>query len=146
MNLGKVWRPLTSPQESLPWSKAEQHATSKGGRLLSPLDSWEIIDHCLVGGLVAIFYFPIYWVANHPNWLSYFSEGWPNQQPVVVFIKGGLWNTWGFEWPKIEIRYMQSHSNDMVNMRRKMPWLDIYLGEVHFTKMVRISCGCNRYW
>ena len=21
----------------------------------------------LVGGLVAIFYFPIYWVANHPN-------------------------------------------------------------------------------
>ena len=29
----------------------------------------------LVGGLVAIFYFPIYWVANHPNWFSYFSEG-----------------------------------------------------------------------
>ena len=29
----------------------------------------------LVGGLVAIFYFPIHWVANHPNWLSYFSEG-----------------------------------------------------------------------
>ena len=29
----------------------------------------------LVGGLVAIFYCPIYWVANHPNWLSYFSEG-----------------------------------------------------------------------
>ena len=22
-----------------------------------------------------------YWVANHPNWLSYFSEGWPNHQP-----------------------------------------------------------------
>ena len=35
----------------------------------------------LVGGLVAIFYFPIYWVSNHPNWLSYFSEGWPNHQP-----------------------------------------------------------------
>ena len=34
------------------------------------------LPHCLnlVGGLVAIFYFPIYWVANHPNWLSYFSE------------------------------------------------------------------------
>ena len=30
-----------------------------------------------------IFYFPIYWVANHPNWLSYFSEGWPNHQPVI---------------------------------------------------------------
>ena len=41
-------------------------------------DMWPI----LVGGLVAIFYFPIYWVSNHPNWLSYFSEGWPNHQPV----------------------------------------------------------------
>ena len=38
----------------------------------------------LVGGLVAILYFPtIYWESNHPNWLSYFSEGWPNHQPVV---------------------------------------------------------------
>ena len=26
----------------------------------------------LVGGLVAILYFPIYWVANHPNWLMFF--------------------------------------------------------------------------
>ena len=32
------------------------------------------------------FYFPIYWVANHPKWLSYFSEGWPNHQPVVYLI------------------------------------------------------------
>ena len=30
------------------------------------------------------FYFPIYWVANHPNWLSYFSEGWLNHQPGHV--------------------------------------------------------------
>ena len=37
----------------------------------------------LVGGLVAIFYCPIYWVANHPSWLSYFSEGWPNHQPDI---------------------------------------------------------------
>ena len=29
----------------------------------------------LVGGLEHFFYFPIYWVANHPKWLSYFSEG-----------------------------------------------------------------------
>ena len=41
----------------------------------------------LVGGLVAIFYFPIYWVANHPNWLSYFSEGWPNHQPGDMKLK-----------------------------------------------------------
>ena len=23
---------------------------------------------------------------NHPNWLSYFSEGWPNHQPVMVLV------------------------------------------------------------
>ena len=40
-----------------------------------------VID--LVGGLVAMFYFPIYWVANHPNWRNHiFPEGWPNHQPV----------------------------------------------------------------
>ena len=33
------------------------------------------------------FYFPIYWVANHPNWLSYFSEGWPNHQPDMKSSK-----------------------------------------------------------
>ena len=27
-----------------------------------------------------------YWVANHPNRLSYFSEGWPNHQPVYIYI------------------------------------------------------------
>ena len=32
-----------------------------------------------------MFYFPIYWEFHHPNWLSYFSEGWPNHQPVIVF-------------------------------------------------------------
>ena len=38
-----------------------------------------------------IFYFPIYWVANHPNWRSYFSEGWPNHQPgEIPLIQHGL--------------------------------------------------------
>ena len=31
-----------------------------------------------------IFYFPIYWEFHHPNWLSYFSEGWPNHQPEML--------------------------------------------------------------
>ena len=48
----------------------------------------------LVGGLVAIFYFPMYWVANHPNWRSYFSEGWPNHQPDM--IRKGLFLSSGF--------------------------------------------------
>ena len=30
--------------------------------------------------------FPIDWVSNHPNWLSYFSEGWPNHQPDGDFM------------------------------------------------------------
>ena len=39
----------------------------------------------LVGGLVAMFYFPIYWVAFIiPIDGPYFSEGWPNHQPVEV--------------------------------------------------------------
>ena len=40
-----------------------------------------LFSHILGTILVAIFYFPIFWVSNHPNWLSYFSEGWPNHQP-----------------------------------------------------------------
>ena len=34
-----------------------------------------------------IFYFPIYWECHHPNWLSYFSEGWPNHQPDMISWK-----------------------------------------------------------
>ena len=46
----------------------------------------------LVGGLVAIFYFPIYWVANHPNWLSYFSEGFkpPTRWILMTYLHGNL--------------------------------------------------------
>ena len=33
-----------------------------------------------------IFYFPIYWESHHPHWLSYFSEGWPNHQPVMILF------------------------------------------------------------
>ena len=33
------------------------------------------------------FYFPIHWVSNHPNWRSYFSEGWPNHQPAYICKK-----------------------------------------------------------
>ena len=40
-----------------------------------------LINWLVVGGLEHQFYFPIYWESHHPNWLSYFSEGWPNHQP-----------------------------------------------------------------
>ena len=32
-------------------------------------------------------HFPIYWECHHPNWLSYFSEGWLNHQPVGDLLK-----------------------------------------------------------
>ena len=48
----------------------------------SDRDYWlmrlEITHDYLVGGLVAIFYFPIYWVYNHPNWRTHiFQRGGP---------------------------------------------------------------------
>ena len=30
-------------------------------------------------------HFSIYWECHHPIWLSYFSEGWLNHQPVFVY-------------------------------------------------------------
>ena len=43
----------------------------------------------LVGGL-NIFYFTIYWECHHPNWLSYFSEGFkpPTRLPFTSAISG----------------------------------------------------------
>ena len=50
------------------------HLRCPGGILVNRMGrGWE--RKWLVGGLEHQFYFPIYWVANHPNWLSYFSEG-----------------------------------------------------------------------
>ena len=47
----------------------------------------------LVGGLVAIFYFPIYWVANHPNWRTHiFQDGVAKNHQAAEFMKtfGGV--------------------------------------------------------
>ena len=54
------------------------HHSSTLNHFWSPQQRW-----CsLVGGLVAIFWiFPFSWECHHPNWRSYFSEGWPNHQP-----------------------------------------------------------------
>ena len=47
--------------------------------------SWAVFVW-LVVWLPSILFSQKYWVSNHPNWLSYFSEGWPNHQPVVVLL------------------------------------------------------------
>ena len=42
----------------------------------------------LVGGLVAIFYFPISWVANHPNWRTpIFQRGGPTTNQIYVSLR-----------------------------------------------------------
>ena len=41
-------------------------------------------DFCLVGGLEHFLFSHILGISNHPNWRSYFSEGWPNHQPVML--------------------------------------------------------------
>ena len=56
--------------------------TKKHGDI-TDVDNGDTIQ-LLVGGLVAIFHFPIYWEFHHPNWFSYFSEGWPNHQPDYI--------------------------------------------------------------
>ena len=60
------------------WAKHKSHVSCRA-------EVWQDTRFDIIWLVVwNIFYFPIYWVANHPNWLSYFSEGWPNHQPVIV--------------------------------------------------------------
>ena len=68
----------------------------------------------LVGGLVAIFYFPIYWVSNHPNWLSYFSEGWPwptNQNRIALnpWLAGSLYESGSWHWVRNWLRVQRGN-------------------------------------
>ena len=44
----------------------------------------------MVGGLEHFLCFSIYWKFHHPNWLSYFSEGWLNHQPVIFMFPSFL--------------------------------------------------------
>jgi hypothetical protein len=43
------------------------------------------VYYVLVGGLEH-FLFSIYWEFHHPSWLSYFSEGFFNHQPVCIHL------------------------------------------------------------
>ena len=52
---------------------------------LIPLTNWLVV-------WLPCFMFP-YIGNNHPNWLSYFSEGWPNHQPAkyIGYIPDDKW-------------------------------------------------------
>ena len=91
----------------LPRSKVDHQSMVRSDHL-------SIIKLYLVGGLVAIFYFPRNIGNTHPNWLSYFSEGWPNHQPGIIMYhvrdlenpsRGWVTNfpscpTWPCQWPR----------------------------------------------
>ena len=57
-------------------------------RYIHPIKSYVTVKHCLVGGLEHFLFFP-YICNNHPNWLSYFSEGFvqpPTSSMIDVFF------------------------------------------------------------
>ena len=59
----------------------------KCGATLSHWSSGPFPIDSLVGGLVAIFYVPIYWVSNHPNWRTHiFQRGGPGPPTSSVVI------------------------------------------------------------
>ena len=68
-------RSMEMPRRKICWSVVIRKTSSK-------LDQFGANHHCLVVWL-PFFIFP-YIGNNHPNWLSYFSEGWPNHQPDQV--------------------------------------------------------------
>ena len=104
--------------------------------------SWGFKHHqasyYLVGGLVAIFgIFPlILGMSNHPNWWTYFSEGWPNHQPDGKFhgdfYRGTSWKfrifpfwdgcffQWGHGW------FPARHGATPMFLSLEPPWLVIW--------------------
>ena len=75
---------------------------------------WQVIVICksavfakrplLVGGLAHLDCFSICWEFHHPNWLSYFSEGWNHQPDWDVS------DTWKLQMP-CTVRIRQSTEN-----------------------------------
>ena len=59
---------------------------------------------CLVRGLVAIFDFPIYWVANHPNWLIFF-RGVETTNQIIMGNYGILWDIYQYENGRLVITH-----------------------------------------
>ena len=55
-----------------------------------------------------IFYFSIYWECHHPNWLSYYSEGWLNHQGENTWTLdlefGGRYDDYDIFWFSVYFR------------------------------------------
>ena len=64
------------------WTWRGRGLATKGGGKGG--DFGEVLIFWLVVWLPSILFSQKYWFSNHPNWRSYFSEGWPNHEPVLV--------------------------------------------------------------
>ena len=87
-----------------------------------PIFDWKTSDMAktvwnLVGGLVAMFYFPIYWEFHHPNWRTHiFSEGWPWPTNQIANKRNGL-----KLWPTTRGTNPSNYSIIPFNMQRPSP-------------------------
>ena len=72
---------LTCDYLELRWIKAMIVISDWWLQIFSAFQDVSIIQNWLVVWLPFFDFSHQYWVSNHPNWRSYFSEGWPNHQP-----------------------------------------------------------------
>ena len=86
-------RPERSPRPLQPYLLRLDEVVRLGGQ--NHESNWS--ESCSAGWWFGTFYIFPYIGNNHPNWLSYFSEGWPNHQP-----EKGCSSVSGFakEWKK----------------------------------------------
>ena len=74
------------------------------------------------------FIFPYIW-NNHPNWLSYFSEGWPNHQPEDLSLPCQGWN--GLTFSPHVFRHLESPLAARWSLtRRKCKQISLCLGSI----------------
>ena len=98
------------------WGKDEKgrhHSFLRLGSLLwwRGLESEVLRQMIMHGWWFGTFFIFAYMGNNHPNWVSYFSEGWPNHQPVIVhsffwtnllghsILQHRFWNPWPLDRP-----------------------------------------------
>ena len=72
------------------WAEEGKKTEKKKSHELRKLDGF------ISGWWFGTFFIFPYIGNNHPNWRSYFSEGWPNHQPDLIFT----WNlfSWSIQW------------------------------------------------
>ena len=102
-----LWYVITHESAMCVWSRMIQELNSPNHTERSAKGNWN--PYGLVGGLEHQFYFPIYWVANHPNWRSHiFQRGfspttnqWRCPEIGLPLVIGNLHGHGGYPSPLI---------------------------------------------